>query len=512
MARFRRASGGREEGLLKRAEALRRSTEPLLPDLTKGCPREPFDRLKEELEEVRGWKDDTKRLDHYTRWGDPFPRAYAGFLRFYLEPELPPLLPVRLGGAEVAYAPLARAPPEFQIAVQQHDDPRKLILGYLGLAKKGFYFYALPERLLCTGKESNPPGEFLRKQDEDLPYRFEHSTGDSASFLCPHLNHHDPVPWIGVEWTSAGRSFRICGRCAKEDAQLLGALAAGIAQPKAEDAFAVSADLNVDCRGGPDCPHKNLPEVSRSLMHRYLAGRIADKEFVQEYVRETEPYVGRTGRTLRVAAGVCYGDDTAAFIDALHPNGVERTALTEVLPPVRGLFEIPDATASQALERLWKDHAEEIVAAIESDPAEARRIVQEARAAPGRVSELLRRAAQHADERAKLSALPTYSQMSPEAAFVDSVARTFRVGGIEAAERRVEQTLPREGKERGLAWGLLVALGRAGPHGWQFSDTERRFGETLADHARSLLEGPPEGYGPALSQLLQAAGVAGPLR
>jgi hypothetical protein len=512
MVRLRRASGGREEGLLKRAEALRKSSAALLPDRTRDCPPEPFDRLSERLEEVRDSKDDAKRLDHFRRWGEPLVRSYAGFLHFYLEPELPPLLPARVGGFEVSYAPLARAPAQYQIAVQQYDDPRKLILAYLDLAHKGFYFFALPDRLLCTGREAAPPAEFLRKQDEGLPYRFDRGGGDKGHFLCAHLARGEPVPYLGVSWTSAGRDFRVCEQCARTDAQLLGALAAGLAQPRAEEAFAVNAALNVDCRGGADCIHRRLPELSRGLERRYAAGRFSDRELLDQDLAETTPILARVGGPLFVAGGVCYGADARAFLDALHPNRVERAALERVLPGVEGLFELEAPTASQALERLWRSQAEEVVAAIEPDPAEAARLIAEARASPGRVSELLRRAAQRAEERETLAALPQYHALGPEAAFVDGAARAFRTGGPPAAERRIEQTLPREGKQRGLAWGLLVAIERAGPHTWQFTDTERQFGESLAGPARRVLEVPAPEYGPALAALLTSAGVAGELR
>lgn len=508
MVRLRRASGGREEGLLHRVEALRKSVDPLLPDRTRECPREPFDRLRERFEEIRQSRDDRRRLDRMRRWGEPFGRAYAGFLTFYLDPELPPLLPARAGGLEVSYAPLARAPAEFQIAVQQHDDPRRLILGYLALARKGYYFYALPDRLLATGLDPTPPAEFLRKQDAGLPYRFERGAAAGA-FVCPHLARHEPVPWLGVDWASAERSFRICARCAKPDAQLLGALAAGVAQPRADQAFDVSAALNVDCRGGPDCPHHQLPPLARPLRRRYLAGRLSDHELLSEYTRQTAPVIAGSGARIYVAGGVCFGDRLEPFLEALGPSPTERAALVRVLPEVDGPFELDDPTAGRALERLWRDHAEEIVEAIEPDPEEARRLVQEARASPGRVSDLLHRAAQRGEEREKLRALPQYHTLGPEAAFVDAVARSYRVGGPGGAERRIEQSLPREGKARGLAWGLLLALGRAPPHAWQFSETERQFGATLTVPARALMEGPAEGYDAALRSLLLAAGVAG---
>jgi hypothetical protein len=510
MPRVRRASGGREEALLKAVEGLRRSVAPLLPERTRDCPPEPFERLEARFEEIRSFREDARRLDRLRRWGEPFGRALAGFYRFYLEPELPALVPARVGGSEVAFAPLARAPAEYQIAVQQYADPRRLLLGYLRMARKGWYFYALPDRLLCPGRDARPPGEFLRKQDAGLPYRFERAPDGGGTYLCPHLAQGERVPWLGVEWASAGRSFRICSGCARDDAQLLGAVGAGLAQPKADRAFGVVADLNVDCRGGPDCPHQQLPGLSRGLERRYVAGRLSDRELLQQFARETEPAVAGAGRRVLMAGGVCFGTNAAAFLDALHPNRVERAALEKVLPRVDGLFAIPDPTASQALERLWRGHAEAIVAAIERDPEEAARLVAEARASPGRVSELLRRAAQRAAEREVLAALPQYSQLAPEAVFVDEVARSYRVGGHGAAERRIEQALPREGKQRGIAWGLLLALGRSAPHTWQFSETERKFGESLELPARALLEVPPSDYDRALGELLAVAGVTGP--
>ena len=98
--------------------------------------------------------------------------------------------------------------------------------------------------------------------------------------------------------------------------------------------------------------------------------------------------------------------------------------------------------------------------------------------------------------------------MAREAAWVDRIAREYRTHGEAAAERAIVQSLPGEGKERGLAFGLLSALGRANAHAWQFSKTEQEFGSALADRARSVLAAPAERYHDALDALLQSAGVA----
>ncbi|HYK92627.1 MAG TPA: hypothetical protein VEY07_01110, partial [Thermoplasmata archaeon] len=173
-----------------------------------------------------------------------------------------------------------------------------------------------------------------------------------------------------------------------------------------------------------------------------------------------------------------------------------------------GLFEVDEAAASRALEKLWPGHAEAIVAAIVPDARRAQQLVREARANPGRVSDLLRRASRETRDQAVLDALPQYVELTREAAFVDGVARAFRTQGSAEAVKRLLQSLPAEGKERGLAFGLLTALGQAPSHRWQFTDTERQFGESLARAAEHLLQVEPDGYHAALDALLGRAGVA----
>lgn len=470
--------------------------------------RDRLDRLKSELEEVRAVRDEKEALDRRRRRGDDLPRAYAGLLHFYLEPELPGLLVARYPTGEISFAPLSRASREAEIAVQQGDDPRKLLFGYLEWARRGYHFFAAPRELLTTGRDPAPPKEFLHSVLAGLPYRLT-GPDPSGHFLCAHLSGGERAPYLEVAWPAASVTYRVCSRCARPDRHLLSSLSEGVAGPDPEGMFPVEVSLNVDCRGGAECLHARLPTLSRGLRKRYVLGKLSDSEVIQEYRQEAQALLSRTPSPLWVAGGRCFGGDRAAFVDALRPTAEERKALDRVLPRVSGYFDVAGPSASQALERLWRDHAEAIVSAIVPDPAEARELVAAARANPGRVSDLLSRAAARARERAILGALPRYARLAPEAGFVDAIARDHRVHGTEQAERRLEQTLPREGKERGLAYALLLALGRAEAHAWQFSDTEKSFGTSLRPLAEGLLASPSERYDEALGALLSAAGYTG---
>lgn len=507
MVRARKASGGREGDLLERAARLRKSVDGLLPELTPDCPTDRFDRLRAALEEVRADRDDKDRLLRRARaWGgDDLAKAYAGLLAFYQDPELPALLVANFPGGEISYAPLSKAPKEAEVAVQQSEDARRLLLGYLPWARKGFHFFATGRKLYCTGSSAKPPAEFREHKLRDLPYRLPAAA--PGRHVCPHLGEGAPGPALTVAWGGANLTFAVCRRCAKDDRHLLGWLTEGTAGPDAESEFPFYVDAAVTCQGGERCFHAHYPEPSRKLKQTYLFGRIGDASFLDAFRKELAPMAERIDPPVWVAGSTCYGTDRAAFVRALAPTPEERRALEEVLGDVRGVFEIEEASASRALERLWPQHADRIVQAIVPDPARAADLVREARANPGRVSDLLGRAARETRERELLGALPTYEALAPEAAFVDGAGRAYRVAGGAGAERTILASLPREGKERGLAYALLEALARVTSHQWQFSDPERQFGKALAPLAKAYLEAAPADYHERLAALLGAAGV-----
>jgi len=507
VARVRRGSGVREHDLLARAKVLRGSVDPLLPRLGPDCPPERFEKRRTELEEVREARDDAHRLQKLSRWGDPLARAYAGLLHFYLDPKNLAVVAFPLPGGEVSYAPFARTDREAEVAVQQSDDPNRLLLGYLEWARKGFHFFATRKILVCTGPSASPPPEFRQETIAELPYRLLENTAQHR-FECVHLQAGEPRPFLEIGWPGAETAFRVCRRCAKDDRHLLSSISEGTAGPDPSSEFPVSAEPNVRCKGGPECVHASLPPLPRAVKRDYELGKLSDTGLLDAFATDLAARVARTGRVTLIAGGICYGDQLGPFLDALAPTPVERRALEAVLGSWTGPFEVDEPRASRALERLWNEHAETIVRTIVRDPKEARRLIEETRASPGRVAELLKRAERSSEERVLLGTLPRYSRLAREAAWVDRVAREYRTHREAGAERAILQSLPTEGKERGLAFAFLRALGRDNAHSWQFSETEREFGSALGDRARDLLSAPAEGYHAALDRLLQAAGVA----
>jgi hypothetical protein len=498
----------RKEDLVDRAKVLRGSVEPLLPKLTSDCPTDRFDRLRAELEEVRSSRDDEDRLGKLARRGDPLARAYAGLLKFFLAPEALAVATFPLPNGSIPYAPLARTEPEMEVAVQHSEAPERLLIGYLGWTRRGFHFFATPDHLWCTGASPTPPPEFRSAKLAELPYRFSADPEHHRS-NCMHLAAGEPRPYLEVGWPGASTRFRVCDRCAKPDRHLLASVSDGMAVPDPGAEFPVAAALNVRCRGGPECVHAHLPELPRGLRQQYEKGRLGDADLLREYLGELRPRIEGTSRPTYIANGVCYGDDLEAFLAELHPTPVERRVLEVVLEETPGYFSIDRATASQALEQLWPRHADTIIRTIVQDPRESQKLIEELRGAPpGRVAEILKRVQRLREEREVLEALPRYQGLSPQAVYVDRVARIYRTHGETDAERTLFEFLPREGNVRGLAYALLVALGRTQGHEWQFSDSEQKFGTFLSEAARATLTAAPESYHDALDRLFLAAGVA----
>lgn len=508
MARLSRLSAVRKEDLLERAKSLRNSVDALLPTLVGDCPPDRFDRRRTELEEIRAARDDENRLERLARRGDPLARAYAGLLKFYLSPTALAVASFALPHGTIPYAPLARTDPEMEVAVQHSDDPQRLLIGYLDWTRRGFHFFASGDRFWCTGRSPEPPPEFRAAKVAALPYRLTEEPRLHA-FVCSHLAGGEARAYLQVAWPGAGTQFQVCDRCAKPDRHLLSSLSEGMATPDPASTLPVSASLNVRCRVGPECVHAHLPEIHRNLREAYERGRLGDSDLLKEYLAEVRPRLERSSRPVFVVNGTCFGSDFEAFLAELHPTPVEMRALRSVLKEFPGYFSVERPSAGQALEQLWPGNSETIVRSILRDPAEVDRILAELRGAPpGRIAEILKRVQRLQEHQEMMGALPRYRELSPEAAYVDRVARSYRTHGEAGAERVVLESLPREGSGRSLAYALLLALGRADRQEWLFSEAERKFGQLLSDAARATLTAPPEGYHDALDRLFLSAGVA----
>lgn len=516
MPRIRKTSGGKEETLLSRARELRRDPSVLLPELAPGCPEAPFERIRTELDNVKESADDPEALKRLMVRGEDLARAYAALLYFAEERPEAVMAVARYPTGEIPYLPLGSASPEGHIAVQYYNDPKRLLIGYLQMARPrllgpgGFHFYAMQRRVICTGREATPPAEFLSATISRLPYRLAPggSTEEGDLRVCVHLQRGEKAPYLEVHWEAARASFRVCRRCVRGDAHMLSSLLESMAVPDPGGVFALSLAYPLEHKHGGECPVRAIPSMGSSEERTYRKGRLSDADLLAGYLKQAEESILSYRGAAFVAAGRCYGGDAPAFIAGLSPTPAEKVALESVVPALNSPILVPDATAGKALEFLWKEHAEELIEAMGVGGEEAERLVAEFRNSPGRVSELLERLFRKGREMEVLATLPDYADMVPEATFCVDASRVFRTHGASTLEQRLITTLPEGGKVRSLAWAFLLTFGSAAErHKWRFTEKEQEFGAALQPAAKRLLEASPADYHDAMAALLSAAGV-----
>jgi hypothetical protein len=520
MPRVRPTSGGKEGEILARARALARDFAPLLPRLEGEDPPGPFARLREDLETVHEAREDASTLRRLAGRGEDLARAYAGLLHYAIERPRLDMLVARLPTGDVPYLPVASAPPESLVAVQYYDDPRRRLYGYLKWARGGLlgsggrHFYALEREVVCTGRRAEPPEGFVRATLARLPYRLLESPGEESSrvFECVHRQRGEPDPYLELRWRSAKLSLRLCRRCAREDAHILGGLLENMLVPDPEREFEVRLRQPLRHVHESPCAPQGLESLASPDLRRYRAGRLSDREFLEGYATLWEEAFQRDRTSGWVVAGVCYGHDADRLLEDLRPNPVEREALRAGLREQQGGLWVSEATPGKVLEALWPEHGPALLTAIGATEAEVSRYVRSGESPPHRVSELLARLSREHRQREAIAALPTYGDLPPEAAFVDGLARAYRTDGEPAVEKRILSSTPPEGKLRGIAWAFLLAIGRDRHQAWRFSDTEQEFGRALRPAAEELLRAPPEDYHRALKTFLRQAGLStGPI-
>jgi hypothetical protein len=202
-----------------------------------------------------------------------------------------------------------------------------------------------------------------------------------------------------------------------------------------------------------------------------------------------------------VLDGVSYGTDVARFVEALHPNTYEKTALEFFLTKNQGPLIVSKTTPSKVLEQYWGQYGNEFLSSIIDDKKMADSLFQ----LDDTPTNIVMLAFEYQQRRSILSKLPVFDSLPPLAAFVDTVARTYMTFGEKKALAEIKKH-PDTPKAKSIAYAFLLAFGKGTEVKWKFSKEEIDYGEFLKDHARRLLDVKPEAYSAVLQELLTASG------
>jgi len=244
-------------------------------------------------------------------------------------------------------------------------------------------------------------------------------------------------------------------------------------------------------------------EFEYDEMDKYIKGEITDKKMYELAIQNHLSSAGRTDEKIYVIGQVCFGDDPAAFAEALSTTPAEREALAALLrrlkPPV---IVQGNMTPNKFLAQHWTEHGPYLMKELIghetekapelADNVTPMMVIDKARSA--------RRASQIHDS------LPKYKSLGKHSSFVDRIIRSYKSSGVETALRLTVPTGTEDTHQRSIGLAFRIAMGETGIE-WQYTKEEIGHAKHLSASARTLLEAEGEEYDLLLRQFIRNAGV-----
>lgn len=514
---FRIRSGARttsktqEKELIKKAKALQKDPDLVLPECKGECFRCPFKKVRKNLYRIQDNSDSEKFLENRSNKGDPISRAYAATLTLVHTKKAPFLARLKTPFGEVGYMFRGKAKREKLIGVQYYDHPQWRLFSVLDIVKKKkLNIYSAKDKMYCTGKVPNPPKQFVLDTVKALKVDLKKH---GKMFHCKHISPHDikdlnptTVPYILIDWNSAGVTLAACQNCvASKQEYMMGTLTRFIAAKEVKHDFDVTVISKPICKSKcKDCLIEETVETDPDLVDDYKRGEMIDIGLIEKHTEDMKEAYRQAKRKIFITEGYCYGSDEEAFITALNPSLEEERAIRVILNNLTEPVFMEKATTSRFFSEFWETHKKEVLMEIAKDKKYVKRILED-KTKDLSPNQMIREAKIHYNIKNILSKLPDFKNLSPVARFADEVGREYLAKGDEEAERYIERTRGTSIKKNKVAAAFLFALNREGKK-WQFTKEEGEFGEHIKPIAKQFLESNPKTYAKNLQKLIKATG------
>ncbi|MBI4393939.1 MAG: hypothetical protein HY556_09115 [Euryarchaeota archaeon] len=499
-----RSTGRVEEAdLIRNARHLAENPETAAPRCICGNDKCPSRRIARELERVSRDRGDEKRLIRHTKgfFTHRVVRAYAATLLLALTGSVPYVANMRIGTNVVPYAVRGGALKEELVGFQHHDDRMLRLLSMHNLVvKKGLNFYAMEDEMLCSGTTPQPPDGFIAEKAKLLGL-IEKAPGFHA---CPHITVVPESDHLMITWRGANARFLKCARCdgnANSLSRLFGHI--GTASPR--EHFKVEAKLHrLDLYAGDE---PNVPsEASASILDDYWKGKIGDGDLLRKTRAQRKQALQALPGPLYVRGDSFFASDARAFIEALDPDALERTALKAMLDGHDGVVVVEDDTAAKVIERFFPTRGEAALTAVAGDEAAAKRIL----AGGGSPMDKLRSAEKASKRTSIVGKLPSFKSIAPELAVLDAVAKEYRAHGRSEALRILIAEEKKMPTLRPLSAAVRRVLGGTRDDAWLLSKEEAELAEYATALVKELLECGPDSYVEAMEKVARGLGLEVP--
>jgi hypothetical protein len=367
----RTAPKSQEKYLIENAKKLQEDPFLILPTCTEDS-KKYFQKLRKQLTRIHHYRTDEGKLEALSH-KKGLDGALAGTYLLAISEKAPYLAALTFPSGEITYAQRGKADKEKLIAVQHFDDPVFRLRGIKDLVvKKKLYVYSWDTGYVCTGKEAHPPLDFID---------FIRNKVGLSSFKdvmsCPHIppdtvrkKEYLSLNYLRIEWKSARIIIVLCENCAKTTKNTMFTISKYMLQRNLSDDF----DIEVMTQVGK---HSVLSKKQKNVhLQEYLTGGLTDSEFIKKIAKSHEEHVTRSEEKILVLDGVSYGTDVSRFVDALHPNSTDKTALEFILEKSQEPLIVSKTTPSKVLERYWNQYGNEFLESILDDTEMAASLFQ----------------------------------------------------------------------------------------------------------------------------------------
>jgi hypothetical protein len=492
----RTAAKSMEKKLVENAKKLKQDPYIILPDYDDNYSKRYFNKIKKSLEKVSRFADDAKKLEKLSN-KKGLDGAIAGSILIAHSEKAPYLAVAKYPTGDITYAQRGKADKEKLIAVQHFDDPILRLLGIKDVAqKKNLYVYSWDEGFVSTGKDANPPDEFINFLIKKTGLTYKNGVafcGDIKPEIAKNKEFYKKN-YLRVHWKSANLIIAICEDCSRSSKNTVFNMTKYLIEPNISNDFLIEIV-------GQVVKEKESSVTQIQKLGEYLSGGLTDYDFIKTNMKYREQALKESGEKMFILDGDSYGQDMDGFIKALKPNKYEKEGLELILEQVEEPVVFDNATPNKVLERFWKNYGIKAIKSIIEDEDMAEKFYS----LDDTPSDILELVLNYKERQKILSQLPKYKKLPPLAMFADNLTRTYKTFGEKKALAEIKKR-PDNPKGKSIAYAFLLALGKGSDTKWQYSQVEIEYGAFLKEYAKKLLDAKPEGYHKALQDLLTASG------
>jgi hypothetical protein len=504
----RTASKTLEKAFLERFRSLGEEPGVILP-VWQGPGTNPFGPLARKLRKVQAKYKADKSLKWSAR-GKNLTGAVAATLQILRKGKVPSFAALPLKDRQVQFIPRGRARRHQLVAVQNHEDPDLLMLGYLEYARKGkAAFWVTDEGLVATPRGAPAPEGFAESLFQPAGLQVVRRDG---RILCTHADEDDA--WrLEVSVDDVQERFELCRRCLdKVDAHVDRWIQRGHMGRSREP------KPTLHLAGRPWEPSnessgQRLAELVRQADAKtktHAKGYISysNAEYL-DWGRERLKELLNTHPTGYIIVGdTIWLDDFHAAAQTYGSNPEEISLIKAALNLGPPRIETGDGSIGKLLAGIWKERARDIIVAATDLNVTAQQINHLSQRDPAEAARQMQRMlGEH--ERLKLFPRYRHEGVFPPLALALEAAEAWHGSGKPACMERVVAAIS-DPSRKVMALALARAAQEEAAHEWRFAPDEKQAAQFLVPYCQRLLEAEPSGFAQAVEQLAQALDVPMP--